>query len=59
MELAQDDKKVPGRLTSNVVPMPFLTVTTFLEVSCALLIVIVAFIMTNFLATELTELSEW
>ena len=36
MELAQDDKKVPGRLTLNVVPMPFLTVTTFLEIKCVL-----------------------
>ena len=58
MELAQDDKKIPGRLTLNVVPVPFLTVTSYLEVRCVLLIVIVAFIMTNFLATELTELSE-
>ena len=48
MELAQDDKKVPGRLTLNVVPMPFLTVTTFLEVKCVLLIVIVALLWQTF-----------
>ena len=51
-------KRYQVGFTLNVVPMPFLTVTTYLEVRCVLLIVIVAFIMTNFLATELTELSE-